>query len=560
MNTKTSVNQLRTTTPATGTFRDWLARAGQAIAVLGPRDRGLVMLVALLLVAVPVVKNLFPTRVTPASAPAAVFSAERAMVDLEVIAKEPHPRGSPALAEVRAYLVQELSAAGLEVEVQEFGSLRNVLARLHGSDPSGAIVILAHYDTVSTTRGAGDNSSTVAALLEIMRTLAAGPVPRNDIIALFDDGEEGPDTFAGTKAFVVKHPWMSDVRLAISIDSAVAGFISTNEVGPQDNGWLVEALDEAYTGGSWMSFSGGGVYNSTPFINAGIPVITLEDGYPFRQKHTAEDTPDIIHPGSVQQLGDQTVSVARVLGERDLNNPGSEQHTFFSLPLFGFFHYPQAWALPLGIAAAALLLVALGLGLWKGLITWRGLGVSLAAILLSAAVAFLLVNVIKPELPGWFGWQTTRWHEWPEVIPPNGWLVVTFIDLLVLALASGLYMLARRWSGRADFALTGLLPFAAMAVVLGAAEPRTAYAPTWPVLVAAIVWIAVPLVKKLQAGWAKDLAVFLAALLTVMIFLPFVPGIVMADGMKSLEIIAAIEALLLASLLPVVDGLLVWKV
>jgi hypothetical protein len=46
-------------------------------------------------------------------------------------------------------------------------------------------------------------------------------------------------------------------------------------------------------------------------------------------------------------------------------------------------------------------------------------------------------------------------------------------------------------------------------------------------------------------------------LLLFMNFLPFLPGIVMADGMKSLEIIAAVEALLLGAVLPAVDGLLV---
>jgi acetylornithine deacetylase/succinyl-diaminopimelate desuccinylase-like protein len=174
------------------------------------------------------------------------------MLHLPVIASEPHPQGSPALARVRDYLVQELSASGLEVEVQRAGTLQNVVARLHGTDPTGAIVILAHYDTVSFSPGAGDNSSTVATLVEIMRALAAGPVPRNDVIALFDDGEE-PGSFAGTQAFIRRHPWMGSVRVAISIDSAIAGFISMNEVGPKNNGWLVHALARAYTGGNWMS-------------------------------------------------------------------------------------------------------------------------------------------------------------------------------------------------------------------------------------------------------------------------------------------------------------------
>jgi putative aminopeptidase FrvX len=178
---------------------------------------------------------------------------------------------------------------GLEVEVQQTRGLENVVARLRGSDPTGAIVILSHYDTVSYSPGAGDNGSAVSALVEVSRALAAGPAPRNDIIILFDDGEEYPDNFAGTRAFVREHPWMEDVRVAISIDTAVAGPISTNEVGP-NNGWLVDVLAEAYTGGAWTSFSGGGEYNSTPFRDAGYLVLALEDNYPFKE-NTRRDLP-----------------------------------------------------------------------------------------------------------------------------------------------------------------------------------------------------------------------------------------------------------------------------
>ncbi len=182
------------------------------------------------------------------------------------------------------------------------------------------------------------------------------------MIALFDDCEEvGP--FTGTKAFVRKHPWMSAVRVAISIDGATTGPITTNEVGPQNNGWLVGILAEAYTGGMWLSMSGGGVYNSIPLINVGIPVIALESNYPFRQYHTSEDTPETIQPGTVQQMGEQTLAIARELGNRDLANPWGEQETFFSLPVIGFIHHPQTWSPTLAITAGVLLLLALGLAL-----------------------------------------------------------------------------------------------------------------------------------------------------------------------------------------------------
>ena len=49
----------------------------------------------------------------PASAPAAEFSSARALNHIRVVAREPHPMGSPANAAVRDYLVSELSRLGL---------------------------------------------------------------------------------------------------------------------------------------------------------------------------------------------------------------------------------------------------------------------------------------------------------------------------------------------------------------------------------------------------------------------------------------------------------------
>ena len=51
-----------------------------------------------------------PPAVVPADAPKTEFSAERAMAHLQVIAREPHPVGSPENARVRDYLKGQISA------------------------------------------------------------------------------------------------------------------------------------------------------------------------------------------------------------------------------------------------------------------------------------------------------------------------------------------------------------------------------------------------------------------------------------------------------------------
>ena len=73
-----------------------------------------------------------------------------------------------------------LRETGLEVSTQEYrlreGLYRNVIARRSGTDPAAGVVIVgAHYDAYGKMPGADDNASGVAALLELCRTLPAGP-------------------------------------------------------------------------------------------------------------------------------------------------------------------------------------------------------------------------------------------------------------------------------------------------------------------------------------------------------------------------------------------------
>jgi hypothetical protein len=67
-----------------------------------------------------------------------------------------------------------------------------------------------------------------------------------------------------------------------------------------------------------------------------------------------------------------------------------------------------------------------------------------------------------------------------------------------------------------------------------------------PVLIGALAWIVTAAVGSPQKVWQINLASLVAALPFYVLLLPFLPGVVMSDGMKSLAILAGIEALLLA--------------
>jgi acetylornithine deacetylase/succinyl-diaminopimelate desuccinylase-like protein len=117
-----------------------------------------------------------PPSPAPADAPASAFSAQRAFSDVVVMAKSPHPVGSPANAQVRDFLLARMTALGLAPEVQPAFALRkiarlqqplfvggqveNIVGVLPGRDRTApALAIMAHYDSVANSPGAGDDAA-----------------------------------------------------------------------------------------------------------------------------------------------------------------------------------------------------------------------------------------------------------------------------------------------------------------------------------------------------------------------------------------------------------------
>ena len=511
-------------------------------------------LLILIIFAIPSVLFLFPMKALPATAPDDQFSAARALRHLDVIAAEPHPEGSPAQTAVRDHLLETLRGLGLAPETQKVYGAENVIAHIPGSDPTGAALFLAHFDSSNKSPGAADNGSGVSVLLETARALSAGPPPANDIILLFDGGEELPDAFTGSKAFVREHPLMDRVKAAVSIDTAASGPVSVCETG-KENGWIVCALSSIYTNGAWTSFSGGGGYDSTPFRDAGVMILALEDNYPFKEKHTMFDSPGIVSPGSVQQLGDTVLALARRLGNIDLTDTRGEDRTFFPIPFTALAHYPVSWTQPLFILACILLMLLLFFAFRNKVITPGGLLLALAAIFVCALVCGAVIALLKPLLPGIFGWNTALWPDWPEVIPPRSGYAFAAFALLAAGIGYLAYRLCRRRCSSAEFSIAGMLPLYLCAGVLSFVKPMTAYPFLWPALIGSFAWLVCGLINR-KRPCPPAIPATIAALPLIVLLLPLVPGVVMADGMKSLEVLGAVLTLILFMVFPALDNMI----
>ena len=184
------------------------------------RGLGIAPLAVLLLVAVLAVLAVAPARPRGPDAPEGVFSAARALGQLAHVADVPRPVGSPGHALARGHLLSTLGEWGWRAEVHEtvgatdfdeagtqpVALVRNVVATWPGTDPTGTVVLAAHYDTVAGSPGAADDGIGMGTVLEVARALSAegaGPL-RNDVVVLLTDAEEsgllGAEAFARERA------------------------------------------------------------------------------------------------------------------------------------------------------------------------------------------------------------------------------------------------------------------------------------------------------------------------------------------------------------------------
>ncbi len=349
-----------------------------------------------------VVQTLPPPAI-PASAPPSEFSAERALMHIRALAREPRPFGSASFAQARAYVVGELKALGLELgsedqlgmDAQQEPAASNIVARIPGANTRAAILLVAHLDSEATSPGAADDAAGVAVLLETVRALQLGKPMHNSVILLFSAQEE--QCCAGAAAFINTHPWVSDVRLVINIDAGGLAGPALLTATSSNNGWLIRqyGAGDPYAAGNSAEQVYGESYDdfTQAFRPAGFP------GYTFalywdKRTHTPYDTVENTSPASIQHLGYHALALARYLSDADLTHTPVPNPIYFDVLRSVLVQYSSGWAFPVALVTTLLM----------GWITWLGmrskqvrpLGVVKGAIILigSATTAPLFVQIL----------------------------------------------------------------------------------------------------------------------------------------------------------------------
>jgi peptidase M28-like protein len=507
---------------------------------LGPVAGLLLLGLLVALVALALLPGRLPG-VRSASAPAQEFSAERALRHVAVIARAPHPVGSAEHDRVRDYLLTQLRAMGLDVHLQTgtgrmyehgmetLGRVDNIVARLHGRDPTGkALMLSAHYDSTYLSPGAADNGASVAAVLESLRALRAGPPLRNDLIVLFTDGEEvgllGAELFA-------RDPWKADVGMVLNFDfrgsSGPMWMFETS----RGNARLVAALASGASDpmGSSALFD---IYQLLPndtdmtaFKAAGLSGLNfaaIDHAYTY---HSPLDTLDRLDPRTVQQLGELMLTASRSFGADYLAGLGAQDSVFFNLPGLGMLHYRDTWVGPFSVLALCAVALALGLAVRRGETRLRsivgaatGQFATLLMLTIASQVLWQVVLLVHPQYVLFNDLYNSRWY------------LLAVVGLVV----AGYGWMQAGWRRRlgACAEQLGALLFGACCLVLSTwFLPGFSYLFAWPLLLLAIAEIAIGQCPPLQRrAHARTALLLLASLPTLFFFAPMIRMVYLGLG------------------------------
>ena len=498
-----------------------------------------------------------PPAPKPASAPAAQFSAGRARAIQSALTGDgiPHPIGSHQNDVVRQRIMDRFTQLGYEPQVQtafdcdEYGTcgtVKNVLARLDGTELGAAVLVAAHYDSVPAGPGASDDGSGAATVLEIARALKAMPPLRHSVILMIDDGEEAG--LLGARAFVDFNPWAKDVRAAVNIEARGSSGPSLMFETGSANEWAVRLYAEHAPRPATNSILYT-IYKTMPndtdftvFKAAGYQGLNFAYVGGVVRYHTPLDNMANASPASLQHQGDNALpSVLALANSPSLDDPPSAEAVYADIFSLWTARWPARRSLP---AAIVVLLLIAGQILWliykkrltPGQLVW-GVIAWIAALVATGVLAEIIVRILRL-----IGVLPVNWIAHPLPIRAAMWaLAITIVILHAVSFA-----------GRAKFWGLWAGTWAAMAVLsLVCAWLVPGFSFTLLVASAVAALSALPFTLRTEKGRPGALIPVIFPLLAAGIA-GFGVALMLYDGLgvSSLPMLAVVVAMLFAPLLP----------
>ena len=525
-------------------------------------SRGLLISLAFLaLVFVLTVTQYRPPTPKPVDAPVAEFSAGRAREILRQLVGDgvPHPVASAADGIVREKIVKILSDLGYQPQIQTgfacdewgtCGAVKNVVARLDGAGVPGAVLLSAHYDSVPAGPGASDDGAGTVAALEIARALKSHPPLRHPVIILLNEGEEAG--LLGAKAFVEAHPWAREVKAAVNLDNRGTSGPSTMFETGEANDWAVRIYDGAMSRPMTNSIA----YlaykllpNDTDFTvykAAGYQGLNFAFIGSVQNYHTPRDNFENADPGSIQSEGENGLASVLALADEVLTDVPSGEAVYFDVFGRAIVRWKAHHSFALACVLAIVLLIEIAIVMRRfgarigavalGLLGW------VVAILITGGLGYVLFKLLRAA------------HGFPPASAEYPWIAhplaaqIAFFALGFVGVGIVALLVARR-AGFWGFWIANCVFTGVFGIVTAKYATGACYVFLVPALGAVVAVIPAILTKEDSAG-NREFAAILPAVLTFVMFVPVLWQLYEALGTVFLPPVAALFALALASILP----------
>jgi hypothetical protein len=472
--------------------------------------------------------------------------------------------GSAEHAAVRDYIITQLKALGVTPEVQRAtvvsepgaspviaGSVENIFARLPGSGNSKAVMLTGHYDSVPTGPGASDDGAAVAAMLENVRALKAGPSLKNDVIFLFTDGEEVG--LLGAQAFVNERPVAQDIGLVLNFEARGSSGPSLMYETSNGNRWLIEEFAKAAPRPAANSLMYE-VYRLLPnntdltvFKRAGLPGLNFAYIDQSTHYHTQLDNVETIAEGSLQHQGSYALALTRHFGDLDLRTTSNGNAIYFDVLGAFLVHYPASWVLPFTVLLLLLLITGIVLGYRRKRLTLKGMALGFTAFLLSMIGAGLIVSLV---------WRlaSSMHNEYSEMSfgdTYNSRLYLVGFVALTLALTSALYL----WFGKRTSVLNlwagALIWWMIFLILTTLFLPGGSYLFAWALLFNLLSLLFVLSGnREAPRSWKLSAVLMAAAIPAIILFIPVIQILFVGLTVASSAQVMVVVAVLCGALIP----------
>ncbi|XP_037942263.1 endoplasmic reticulum metallopeptidase 1-like [Teleopsis dalmanni] len=263
--------------------------------------------------------------------------------------------------------------------VNMYQGVQNVVVKFSSknSTSESALLINSHFDSKPGSPGSGDDGVMVVTMLEALRVLSTTrETLRHTIIFLFNGAEENP--LQASHGFITQHKWAKYCKAVINLDSAGSGNREILfQTGP-NHPWLIKYYSQHVkrpfaTTMAEEIFQANLLPSDTDFRIfrdfGKIPGLDLAHTYNGYVYHTAFDRTNVISLGSIQNTGNNLISLIRALGNAyELDNPSlyAKGHTIF-YDFLGFFliNYSATDGLKINFCTSVLTIILVGISIWR---------------------------------------------------------------------------------------------------------------------------------------------------------------------------------------------------